>query len=43
MGAQVAKDSISMQQALLWESDPEIGDDEYHAWADRRFAELGYM
>lgn len=43
MGVDFAEGSISMQQALRWESDTEEMEDKYDAWANRRFAELGYM
>ncbi|KAH8685140.1 hypothetical protein BGZ61DRAFT_454981 [Ilyonectria robusta] len=43
MGPEFAGDSISMQQALEWNSDTEGMDKEYDAWAHRRFTELGYM
>lgn len=43
MGTEFASDSISMQQALKWESATEEMEDEYDAWANSRFAELGYM
>ncbi|KAK7427757.1 hypothetical protein QQZ08_005695 [Neonectria magnoliae] len=42
MGADFAEDSISMQQELLKDR-PEMSEDEYDAWENRRFAELGYM
>lgn len=42
IGADFAGDSISMQQALMSDSDTEEMEDEYNAWANRRFAELGY-